>query len=276
MRSRFKAVLTALAVVVLAAAVLVPVAGAGGMMGTPSPSPSSIMMATPAPSPAPGTTGAGWCAGGVWNGTGAWGGTGMWGTGSDMSWLTNNPDALAAWLQLKADHLAAMQTWYDTDKAGLTSPEAQQALHDLWTKTWNDMKALYLQYGDGAAWTAPSAGMWGGWDMGGMMGQHDWDAAHMWGTGHGAAWMGSHPGALGHWLTMRARQTAAATAWQHRYGADPRTGAAQTAMQTMRAHQRTQVKSFYQHHHLTVTSSRMRDGAGGWMGLGGMWGGFGW
>ena len=44
----------------------------------------------------------------------------------------------------------------------------------------------------------------------------------------------------------------------------------------MRAHHRGQVKSFYRNHHLTVTSSRMRDGAGGWMGLGGMWGGFGW
>ena len=43
MRLRFKASLTALAVGVLAAAVLVPVAGASGMMGTPSPSPSSTM-----------------------------------------------------------------------------------------------------------------------------------------------------------------------------------------------------------------------------------------
>ena len=131
---KLKAALTALAVVVLAAAVLVPVAGASGMMGTPSPSPSSAMMPTPPPSPTPGTTRrAGWCGGGIWNGTGTWGGTGMWGTGSGMAWLTSNPDALAAWLQLRTDHQQAMQTWYDTYKADLTTPEAQQALHDLWT-----------------------------------------------------------------------------------------------------------------------------------------------
>ena len=138
------------------------------------------------------------------------------------------------------------------------------------------MKAFYEQYANGATWTCPSDTMWGGWDHGGMMGDHDWDAAHMWGTGHGAAWMTSHPGAFGHWLTMRARQTAAATAWQHRYGAHPGSATAQTALHAMRAHQRTQVKAFYLNHHLTATSTRMRDGAGGWMGLGGMWGGFGW
>ena len=195
MRLRFKASLTALAVGVLAAAVLVPVAGASGMMGTPSPSPSSTMMPTPTPSPTPGTTGGGWCGGGVWNGTGSWGGTGMWGTGPGMAWLTSNPDALQAWLQLKADHLAAMQTWYDTYKADLTTPKAQQALHDLWTKNWNDMKAFYEQNGGGATWTCPSYGMWGGW-MGGMMGG-SWDPSHMWGTGYGASWMTGHRSGFG-------------------------------------------------------------------------------
>ena len=138
------------------------------------------------------------------------------------------------------------------------------------------MKAFYEQYANGATWTCPSDGMWGGWDNGGMMGHHDWDAAHMRGTGHGASWMTGHPGAFGRWLTMRGKQAAAVTAWQHRYSSNLKSGAAQTALHALRAHQRTQVKSFYQHHHLKVTSSRMRDGAGGWMGLGGMWGGFGW
>jgi hypothetical protein len=41
-------------------------------------------------------------------------------------------------------------------------------------------------------------------------------------------------------------------------------------------HHRASVKAFYTHHHLTVTTTRMRYGAGGWMGLGGMWGGWGW
>jgi hypothetical protein len=268
MRSRFKAVLAALAVVVFAAAVLVPVAGASGMMPTPTPSPSSTAPGNP--------QGDGWCGGGMWNGHGHWGGTGIWGTGSGMAWLTGNPDALAAWTQLRADHQQAMQTWYDSYRDDLTSPEAQQALHDLWAKLWNDMKAFYEQYGSGAAWTCPSESMWGGWDMGGMMGQHDWDPSHMWGSGHGASWMTDHPDAFGHWLTMRGKQMTAMSAWQHHYGADPGSTAAQTALHTMRTHDRAQVRSFYRHHHLSATSARMRDGAGGWMGLGGMWGGFGW
>jgi len=38
----------------------------------------------------------------------------------------------------------------------------------------------------------------------------------------------------------------------------------------------SQVKSFCRQNNLSASSSRMRYGAGGWMGLGGMWGGFGW
>ena len=74
MRLRFKASLTALAVVVLAAVLLVPIAGASGMMGTPSPSPSSTMMATPTPTPTPTPSSTavpgGWCGGGMWGGFG--------------------------------------------------------------------------------------------------------------------------------------------------------------------------------------------------------------
>ena len=212
MRSSVKALLTTLAVALLAVAVLAPVAGAGGsapggMTGSPSPRPT--MMGTPTPTPSPGPTGDtwgdSWCGGGTWGGSGSWGGTGMWGTGTGASWLTNDPEAMQAWLQLKADHVAAMQTWYDTYKADLTTPEAQQALHDLWTKNWNDMKAFYEKYGNGAAWTCPASGMWGGWQTGGMMGG-SWDPSHMWGTGYGASWMMSHSNGFGRWLTMRARQ----------------------------------------------------------------------
>jgi len=265
MTGKFKAVLTALAVVVLATTLLVPIAGANG--ASTSAQPDGMM--------GDGSGHDGWCGGGIWSGSGSWGGTGMWGTGSGAQWLADNPAALEAWLRLKADHLAAMQTWRETYRADLRSPEAQQALHDLWTTFWNDMKAFYEQYGNDAAWTCPSDGMWGGWDHDGTMGHH-WDASRMWGTGHGAAWMTRHPRAFGHWLTMRAKQTAALTAWQHRYGDHPGGDAAQAALKTIRAHHRAQVKSFYRDHHLTVTTSRMRDGAGGWMGLGGLWGGFGW
>jgi hypothetical protein len=261
MKAALKALLTALAVAVVAAALLAPIASAGG---------STTGAA------ANGMMGGGWCGGGIWNGAGAWGGTGMWGTGSGAGWLTDNPVAFQAWLQLKADHIKAMQAWYDAYKAHLTTRAAQQALHDLWAMYWNDMKSFYEQYGGGATWTCPSDDMWGGWEMGGMMGGHEWDAHHMWGTGYGAAWMTSHPGAFGHWLTMRAKQTAAVSAWQQHYKANPGSSAAHTALQAMRAHQRTQLRSFYGRHHLSASSSRMRYGAGGWMGLGGMWGGCGW
>ena len=280
MRPRFKALLMALAVVVLAAAVLVPVAGANGMMGGSTPSPWPSMMGTPTPTPSPtaatpGAAGTGWCGGGMWSGSGSWGGTGMWGTRTGMAWLAGDPDALAAWTQLRADHVAAMRTWFDTYKADLTSSAAQQSLHDLWTKNWDDMKAFYEQYGNGAAWTCPGLGMWGGWQTGGMMGG-SWDPSHMWGAAYGAAWMTGHPGAFGQWMTMRAKQTGAVTAWQQHYAGNLTGSAAQTAMRTMYARMRTQIKNFYRNHHLTVTTARMRYSAGGWMGLGGMWGGWGW
>lgn len=217
-----------------------------------------------------------WCAGGIWDGTGAWAGTGMWGTGFGAHWLADNPDALQAWLQLRADHLAALQTWYETYKTDLTSAEAQQALHDLWTTFWSDMKAFYEQYGNGATWTCPSDGMWSGWQHDGMMGDDSYDARHMWGSGYGAAWMLHHPRAFGRWLTMRAAHTADAEHWWQQHSADPAGTAAQTALHAMHAQHRAQVRAFYTHHHLAATTSRMRHGAGGWMGLGGMWGGWGW
>ena len=118
--------------------------------------------------------------------------------------------------------------------------------------------------------------MWGGWQMGGMMGGYSWNASHMWGAGYGASWMTSHPAGFGQWLTMRARQTTAMHAWRLRYATNLTGTTAQTALQTLRQHDRSQVKAFYRNHHLTVTTARMRYGAGGWMGLGGMWGGCGW
>ena len=255
-------------------------AGARAMMGSPTPSPSSTMMPTPTPSPSPSSTGlpGGWCGGGIWNGSGAWGGTGMWGTGFGATWAENHPQAFQAWLDLMTAHRTAMKSWYDTYKADPTSATAQQALHDLWQTFWNDMKAFYEQYGNGVAWTCPGLGMWGGWDMmgGGMMGGGSWDASHMWGSGYGAAWMVGHPKAFGAWLHLHAIQQAGVAAWWKANAAAPTSTAAQTALGTMRSHHRAQVKAFFKHHGLKVTTTRMRYGAGGWMGLGGMWGGWGW
>ncbi len=264
MRFGLKPLLATGAVVVLASVVLAPIAGATSsstaMMPTPMPRPTSSMMPTPTPSPSsttpPGGGGASWCGGGIWNGggAGAWGGTGMWGMGSGIGWLTSNPAALQAWLQLRADHLKAVQAWHDSYKTDLTSAAAQQALHTLWTSFWNDMKAFYQQYGNGTAWTCPSGGMWGGWQTGGMMGSGSWNASHMWGAGYGASWMTSHTRGFGNWLTMRGRQTTAMRGWQQRYASNLRSATAQTALRTLTMHNRTQVKSFYRHHGMATTS----------------------
>ena len=209
-------------------------------------------------------------------GGGMWGGTGMWGMGSGMAWLSDDPAALQAWLQLRADHLTAMHGWYNAYKSDLTSPAAQKALHDLWSAHWNDMQSFFHQFANGADWTPPAMGMWSGWQMGGMMGGGTWNASRMWGSGFGASWMTSHPRGMGQWLGLRGRQMSAANAWMRQYGSAAGSPAAQAAAKTLMAHQRAQVRHFYRQHHLPTSSAMMRAGTGGWMGLGGMWGGFGW
>ena len=264
MKASLRALVTALAVAATALALLAPIASASG--STTGAGTNGMMG---------GGTGS-WCGGGIWNGMGAWGGTGMWGTGTDAQWLADNPAAFQAWLQLRTEHQQAMQAWYDTYRADLTTPAAQQALHDLWATYWSDMKSLYEQYANGAVWTAPSSGMWGGWQMGSMMGGGSWNPTHMWGTGYGASWMTSHPAGFGQWLTMRGRQMSAVNAWWQLNSSTPGSPATQAALKTLSSHQRAQVRSFYRQNNLSANGIWMRYGAGGWMGLGGMWGGFGW
>jgi hypothetical protein len=110
----------------------------------------------------------------------------------------------------------------------------------------------------------------------GMTDGGSWNPKHMRGTGYGAAWMINHPAGFGQWLAMRGRQMNAMNTWWQQNNSAPGSRAAQAALKALNAHQRAQVKSFYQQHHLSAISRRMRYGAGGWMGLGGMWGGFGW
>ncbi len=256
MKASLKTLVAAFAVALVAAALLAPIAGAGG--------------------PTTGTAANGMMGGGTSSGMGAWAGTGMWGSGSGMAWLTDNPAALQVWLQLRTEHRQAMKTWYQTYKTDLTSPDAQQALHDLWTARWNDMQSFHEQYASGTDWTSPGSGMWGGWQMGDMMNGGSWNPNHMWGTGYGASWMTNHPAGMGQWLTLRGRQIGAMNAWWQQHSTAPGSPTAQAALKTLRARQRTQVEHFYRQHHLPTSSAMMRAATGGWMGLGGMWGGFGW
>ena len=105
----------------------------------------------------------------MWGGSGSWGGTGMWGTGSGMGWLTNNPDALQAWL---AAARRPPRRHADLVRHLQGRPHVARRRSRPCTTSgptfWNDMKAFYEQYGNGATWTCPAAGMWGGWH-----GRHD-------------------------------------------------------------------------------------------------------
>ena len=51
---------------------------------------------------------------------------------------------------------------------------------------------------------------------------------------------------------------------------------ATSALNHMMATHRAAVTTFFDHHGLPVNDTMMQQAAGGWMGLGGMWGGFGW
>ena len=247
----------------------IPMSGSGEMTPSPLPTPWMPGPLTPAGTPVG-------MMGGMWSGSGPWGATGMWGMSPGAGWLSRDPAALAAWLQLRTAHHAAMQAWYETYRADITSAAAQQALHDLWTGMWADMQAFSGQYAAGQDWTAPSDTMWGGWMMGSMMGTATWDPAHMWGTGYGAEWMTTHMAAMGSWLSLRDRQLADATAWARKYGTDPSTTAARGALTAMTARHRTQARTFLRRHHVGTMQAAMRYATGGWMGLGGLWGGWGW
>jgi hypothetical protein len=287
MRFGLRSLLTVAAVAAVSTVLMAPIAAAGGtgtMMGggtTGTPVDSGTMMGGGTGTPAVPTTqpaaGTGTMMGGSWNGTGPWGGTGMWSMmGSGMTWLRDSPPAMQAWLQMRTEHQQDMQTWYQTYKADLTTAAAQQTLHDLWTEHWNDMQSFSQQYASGTDWTVPAMGMWNGWQMGGMMNGGTWNADHMWGSGYGASWMTGHPTSMGQWLALRGRQVTAMNAWTQRHAAAPSSPAAQAALKTLTAQQRTQVKRFFRQHHLATGSSMMSAATGGWMGLGGMWGGFGW
>jgi len=279
--ARWVTVLAGLAAAIVAALTLaVPLAASAT---TPAAVPTGTMSPRPggsvSPAPSPSSTSGGWCGGGIWNGSGAWGGTGMWGTGFGRVWLEDHPQAFQAWLDLMAAHRTDMRGWYQTYRDDLRGDAAQQALHDLWQSFWNDMKSFYQQYANGAIWTAPGLDMWGGWMTGGGMGggmMGGWDPSHMWGTGYGVGWLTRHPGAMGVWLHLHRVQQAAIAGWWKGNSSNPTSTAAQTALTVMRQHHRAQVRTFLRHHHLRATTARMLFGAGGWMGLGGMWGGWGW
>ncbi len=251
MKTRKVALLLVIALVVALGVAAAPAAAyACGCWGGPTPTPSPT---------APTSSWGSWCGGGYWNGSGTtWGGTGTWGIGFGGKWLLNHPDAFNAWLDLRTSQLDAIKAWYGQYSSAPFSAAAQTSLRTLWQQNWTDVKAWYQQYASGAAWVCPTAGCWG---------------RAMWGTGFGGGWLLRHPGAFADWIDLRLSTVNDVKAWFAQYSADPFSTTAQMALQTLRTEQRAEVVKFFSDHGITL---RAKWGCGGWMGLGGMWGGFGW
>jgi hypothetical protein len=81
--------------------------------------------------------------------------------------LMSNPKAVAAMQALRDKHRQEMQAWYDTSGADRSGAEAQAALKTLRQEQWNDMKALFKQFGVEVP-KGVEPGVCGG--QGGMMG----------------------------------------------------------------------------------------------------------
>ena len=87
--------------------------------------------------------------------------------------LMSNPEAVKAMRALRDEHRQEMQAWYGTYGDDPTSDAAQAALKTLRLEHWNDMKALFQQFGikapegAGPGSCGGQGGMMGG---GGMMG----------------------------------------------------------------------------------------------------------
>ena len=81
--------------------------------------------------------------------------------------LMSNPKAVAAMQALRDEHRQEMQAWYDKYGADPTSVDARAALKTLRQAQWNDMRALFAQFGVKVP-TGAGPGVCGG--RGGMMG----------------------------------------------------------------------------------------------------------
>jgi hypothetical protein len=79
--------------------------------------------------------------------------------------LMSNPKALEAMQELRAEHQAEMQAWYQQYGSDPSSAAAQAARRQLREEHWNDMQQLFKKYGVKApAQAGQGGGMMGGWN----------------------------------------------------------------------------------------------------------------
>ena len=86
------------------------------------------------------------------------------GAGVACGALMNDPEAVQAMAELRTEHRAEMQAWYEKYGSSRQSAEARRALRKLRAEHWSDMQALFGEYGI----KAPEAGRSGGGGCGGL------------------------------------------------------------------------------------------------------------
>ncbi len=105
--------------------------------------------------------------------------------------LVSDPEAAQAMSDLRTEHRAEMQAWYERYGSSRSSSEARRALRRLRAEHWNDMQALFGEYGvKGPGTRRSGGGGCGGPGSGGC------------GAGAGGAglgMMGSGGGMMGGW-----------------------------------------------------------------------------
>jgi len=113
------------------------------------------------------------------------------GAGVACGALMSDPEAAQAMAELRTEHRAEMQAWYEKYGSSGSSVEARTALRKLRAEHWDDMQALFGEYGI----QAPEAGRSGGGSCGGL-GSGNCDAGAQ-GAGYGM--MGAGGGMMGDW-----------------------------------------------------------------------------
>jgi hypothetical protein len=100
----------------------------------------------------------------------------------------------------------------------------------------------------GTTWGSGMMGRDGNWCGGGFWngGGSTWGGSGMWGTGYGAQWLRSHPGAFDAWLRLRTDQMTEMRAWFQQYKGDLRSPAAQQALRSLWQDHWNDMKAFYQ------------------------------
>ena len=78
------------------------------------------------------------------------------GAGAACGALMSDPEAAQAMSELRTEHRAEMQAWYERYGSSRSSAEARRVLRKLRAEHWSDMQALFGEYGVKAPGTGRS------------------------------------------------------------------------------------------------------------------------